>query len=170
MISAADYFAVLSLLAVSQPGLFCADSLIEAFVCRSKKLLSLCRILLMNRGMRGIIWLFDGKNQSISIVRGDGQPQRKGGICSVMLYVNKILQIVPANQWHIRMINNTNTPVPVGRRCSSVLARKCRELSNREFCILCGYKIKMWFCGSGVWKRQDGYQNETHLLSFVCII
>lgn len=86
----------------------------------------------------------------MSIGSGDGQPQRKGVICIVMLHINKILQIVPVNQWHIQMINNNNTPVPVGRRRSSALARKCRELSNREFCILCGYKIKMWFCGSSV--------------------
>jgi len=74
----------------------------------------------------------------------------KGGIFSVKHYINKILLIVPANQWHIWMINNKNMPIPVGRRRSSALACKCQELSNWEFCILCGYKIKLWFCGSGV--------------------
>lgn len=51
--------------------------------------------------------------------------REKGGICSVMLSINKIVQIVPANQWHVQMINNNNMPVPVGKRRSSTLARKC---------------------------------------------
>lgn len=42
-----------------------------------------------------------------------------------------------------KMINNNNTAVLVGRRSSSALACKCQELSDWEFCILCGYKIKV---------------------------